>query len=292
MSFGKLRHRIPRSMGHRNAIETAFKTQGFSSLRNLSAPTITVQKAGQSTMEGPNNTAELASSKISASFAKRFKVMAEVTVSKVFPAGFGWQAGSVVAGDMGYGASDLSFALMTGFGDFTGVFLGHSLLTAFKVATGKNADGQISTGFMLASAAFCSGTAWQPIVNTLQAANYSFAGVAGITTVACCAAFFTGLRLTRMVYPSLGLKVEPASYSNLKKDASLSLAIGAAGGGFVGTDALYHPDENFLKDVVGVLPYDSTLVACSKAGTATSIGFVAVQTAQNVSYHQNKNWTD
>lgn len=264
----------------------------LSTLRNFSSPTVTVQTAKQSTLEGPHNTVELSTTKASASFAKRFTVMAEVTVSKVFPAGFGWQAGSVVAGDMGYGGSDIGFALMTGVGDFTGVFIGHSLLTAFKVATGKNADGQISTGFMLASAAFCSGTAWQPIVNTLQAANYSFAGVAGITTVACCAAFFAGLRLTRMIYPSLGLKVEPASYSNLKKDASLSLAIGAAGGGFVGTDAIYHPDENFLKDIVGVLPHDSTLVACSKAGTATSIGFVAVQTAQNISYHADKNWTD
>ena len=46
----------------------------------------------------------------------RHVVTAEVIVSKILPAGFGWQASSVVAGDMGFEADTLSFALTTGVG--------------------------------------------------------------------------------------------------------------------------------------------------------------------------------
>lgn len=66
------------------------------------------------------------------SILMRFVVTAEVTVSKLFPAGFGWQAGSIVAGDMGLKATDASFALMTGLGDFTGVLLGHTIYYGLK----------------------------------------------------------------------------------------------------------------------------------------------------------------
>lgn len=95
-----------------------------------------------------------------------------------------------------------------------------------------------------------------------------------------------------MIYPSLGIKVQGNNYSNLKTDASLSLAIGGAGGGFVGTDAAYLPDQNFLKDVVGIVSNDTTVIACTKAGAATSIGFVAAQTSQNLIHSAGKNWTD
>lgn len=230
----------------------------------------------------------------SSAIGKRFFLTTEVTLSKIFPAGFGWQAGSVVAGDMGLTATDAGFALMTGVGDFTGVFLGHSVFYAVKSLFAKDVSvfKEVNTAFFLGSAAFFSGTAWQPIVNTLQSAGYSFVGVTGITTMACAASFFTGLRLARMVYPKLGLQVEPNNYKNLKNDASLSLSIGAAGGGFVGTDAVYLPEQNFLKDVVGVNGADSTALACTKAGSATSIGFIAAQSVQNVSYSKGKNWTD
>ena len=66
------------------------------------------------------------------SISTRFMVTAEVIASKLFPAGFGWQAGSIVAGDMGMKATDASFALMTGLGDFTGVLLGHTIFYGLK----------------------------------------------------------------------------------------------------------------------------------------------------------------
>jgi len=226
--------------------------------------------------------------------ANRFLVTTEVIISKIFPAGAGWQFGSFLAGDMGLKATDMSFALMTGLGDFSGVLLGHTAFYAIKSLFVKDIDvkQQAHTGFFLASAAFFSGTAWQPVVNTLQGAGYSYLGVTSITTIACAASFFAGLRLARKVYPSLGVKVAPNDYSNLKTDTSLSLSIGAACGGFVGTDTVYLPEQNFLKDFVGVDGADSTLTQMKKAGSATSIGFAVAQTTQNLTYAPKKNWTD
>ena len=52
--------------------------------------------------------------------------------------------------------------------------------TAKKAITGSediNMKAEAQTGFLLATAAFCSGTGWQPIVNTLQGMNLPFASV-------------------------------------------------------------------------------------------------------------------
>jgi hypothetical protein len=43
-------------------------------------------------------------------------VTADVTVSKIFPAGFGWQTASVYAGAAGFAPTSVEFALMTGTG--------------------------------------------------------------------------------------------------------------------------------------------------------------------------------
>jgi uncharacterized membrane protein YfcA len=221
-------------------------------------------------------------------------VTTEVIISKIFPAGAGWQLGSILANDLGQSTTDPIFALITGLGDFTGVFLGHTTFYAIKSLFVKEVDvkQQAHTGFFLASAALFSGTAWQPVVNTLQGAGYSYLGVTSITTIACAASFFAGLRLARKVYPNLGLRVAPNNYSNLKTDTSLSFSIGAACGGFVGTDAVYLPEQNFLKEIVGIEGADPTLTQMKKAGSATSIGFAVAQTGQNLTYAPKKNWVD
>lgn len=150
----------------------------------------------QSTTEQFNASIDSTSTKVIAQparrdYANRFLVSAEVTISKIFPAGFGWQYGSVIAGDMGYQASDVGFALMTGAGDFAGVLIGHSTFYAIKslYAPEVNVSKELHTGLFLASAAFFSGGAWQPIVNTLQSAGYSYVGVTGVTTIVCASAF-------------------------------------------------------------------------------------------------------
>ena len=45
----------------------------------------------------------------------RFVLTAEVTVSKIFPAGFGWQTSSIIASEsFGFAPDTLNFALTTG----------------------------------------------------------------------------------------------------------------------------------------------------------------------------------
>ena len=226
---------------------------------------------------------------------RRFIVTAEVTVSKIFPAGFGWQYGSVIAGNLGYTGTDLGFALATGVGDATGVLLGHTLFYAVKSTFDSSVkmSQEVQTGVFLASAALCSGGVWQPLVNLFQlSGQLPFEAVATGTGVGCTLAFFGGLRGFRAIYSNF-MDIEAGNYANLKKDASLSLAIGGASFGFVGTDVNYLAGQgNFLRPLVGVEAADSVITGCVKAGASTALGFAALQTAQNLAYQKGKNWTD
>lgn len=226
--------------------------------------------------------------------AHRFQVTAEVIVSKIFPAGFAWQGASVIAENWGMSAESLQFALTTGIGDGLGVVAGHTLYMAGKKALTGNADidvaTELQTGVLLGSAAVCSGTAWQPVVNALSESGFKMAATG--TAIACGAAFFGGLRLARIVYPRLGLtRVEQPSYSNLKADATLSLSIGGATGAFVGTDVSFG-DQNLLRPIVGIEDGASTLAGMATAGGSTALGFATFQGLQNVSFHRGKSWVD
>lgn len=227
---------------------------------------------------------------------KRFQVTGEVIVSKIFPAGFGWQSASIVAEQLQYAPDSLSFALTTGLGDGLGVLGGHcAFYGAKKAITGNEAilmKREFDTGVMLATAAFCSGTVWQPIVNLLQGANFSFQGVFIGTFIGCGTAFYSGLRLGRTILPSILDYVEEPTYENSKTDALLSVSIGSATGFFVGTDAAYLPDQNFLIDIVGIHDGTSHLAGCAIAGSSTALGFGACQTGLNIVIPKSKNWND
>lgn len=114
----------------------------------------------------------------SSGLAERFIVTAEVSVSKIFPAGFGWQSSSIIAENhLGYAADSAAFALTTGLGDALGVLFGHTAFYAAKKATVDSSidmEREAHVGVLLGSAAFCSGTAWQPLVDALQGAELSF----------------------------------------------------------------------------------------------------------------------
>ena len=122
----------------------------------------------------------------SSGLAKRFVATAEVTVSKIFPAGFGWQTSSIIAENhLGYAADSAAFALTTGLGDAVGVLAGHTAYYAAKKATVDSSidmEREAHVGVLLGSAAFCSGTAWQPLVDALQGAELSFMQV----RLLCC----------------------------------------------------------------------------------------------------------
>lgn len=225
---------------------------------------------------------------------QRFQITAEVVVSKLFPAGFGWQYGSIVAANAGFEATDMGFFAITGLGDLTGVFLGHSIFYGIKgLVTGKGDFGtELQTGFFLGSAAFCSGAIWQPAVNFLQMTKAPFLSVALGTWAVCGLGFYGGLRLFRTVYSPF-MNIEPNNYQNLKNDASLSLAIGGGTSAFVGTDVAYLDGEgNFLRPIVGIEDGVADLQGCITAGSSTALGFAVAQTAENLVWTQGKLWVD
>ncbi|CAB9524735.1 expressed unknown protein [Seminavis robusta] len=232
----------------------------------------------------------------SSGMLNRFIVTAEVTVSKIFPAGFGWQSSSILAENtLGYSPETMSFAMTTGLGDAVGVLGGHMLYyTAKKSAVDSsiNLTAELHTGILLASAAFCSGTAWQPLVNALQGANLSFNEVFLGTWAGCGLAFYGGLRVGRTILSGYLTHVHEPTYENSKNDASLSVAIGGATGFFVGTDAAYLPEQNFLIKAVGIADGTPDLTGCAIAGSSTALGFVSAQSALNVVYPAKKCWND
>lgn len=228
-------------------------------------------------------------------FLKRFSVTAEVTLSKIFPAGFGWQAGAIYASSLDISSSSLSFALFTGVGDLAGVTIGHFFYYLLKKSIDPSIDimKEAHTAFFLGSAAFCSGFVWQPAVNALQAAGtLPFSSVMLGAWAAGTIAFFSGLRVARTIY-SPYLYVAAGSDKNFRDDVMLSASIGGAAAGFVGTDTVYLSGEgNHLKSLVGVIESDSAITQMIKAGESTSVGFVIAQTAQNITNGKGKNWTD
>lgn len=172
--------------------------------RDMHSDSPKLQYAAQPTYSPEESTAAPEEEVSSSGMVDRFKVTAEVTISKIFPAGFGWQSSSIVADEyLGYAPDTMAFALTTGLGDAIGVMLGHcAFYAAKKRITGDDGicmerEGQ--TGLLLASAAFCSGTAWQPLVDMLQAAELSFVQVFAGTWVGCGTAFYLGLRGARTV---------------------------------------------------------------------------------------------
>lgn len=212
----------------------------------------------------------------SSPMAERFKVTAEVTVSKIFPAGFAWQSSSIVAEEvLGYAPDSLGFALTTGAGDALGVFAGHCayFLVKKQVTDKDGSDGnpsidmeqEVQTGALLGTAAFFSGTAWQPLVNALQGLELPFYQVFAGTWIGCGTAFYFGLRTARTVLSGPLKHVHYPTFENSRTDKSLSLAIGGATGFFVGTDTAYLPAENFLIGAVGI--HDSMSAA---AGTVVA----------------------
>lgn len=218
----------------------------------------------------------------------RTQVTAEVLVSKIFPAGFCWQGASVIAeGMLALTPESMGFALVTGLGDAIGVYAGHTTLYKIKQAIGTKVDmkQEHQIGRWLASAAFLSGTAWQPVVNVLAGMGLAFTPAALATTCACGGAFFVGLRLGRNVY-----NVGKGDSTNLVKDAQLGLSIGGATGAFVGTDVSFA--GNWLRPVVGVEETMSTLTGMVKAGSSTTLGFATFQATQNVLVPSQKSWND
>jgi len=279
-----------------NAIQqTAYRTN---TKRDIHSDRPNLQYAVQPTYYPEGSTAkEAPQQEESSAMMDRFKITAEVTVSKIFPAGFGWQSSGIVAEEyLGYAPDTVAFALTTGLGDAIGVMAGHCVYFAAKKGIagdeGIDMERETQTGLLLASAAFCSGTAWQPLVDALQAANLSFAQVFAGTWVGCGTAFYLGLRCARTILSGPCRYIHEPTYDNSKTDKSLSAVIGGATGFFVGTDTAYLPTQNFLINAVGIHDTTPALAGCAIAGTSTSLGFFCSQATLNAIYPAGKLWND
>lgn len=255
------------------------------------------KKAGASAaVENPTIDIKTTTKKAKSGLYDRFIVTAEVTVSKIFPAGFGWQTSSIIASEsFAFAPDTLNFALTTGLGDAVGVLAGHcAYYTAKKSLVDSSIDltRELHAGILLGAAAFCSGTAWQPMVNALQGANLSFAEVVAGTWLGCGVAFYAGLRVGRTILSGYLEHVQEPTYENSKTDTSLSVAIGGATGFFVGTDAAYLPDQNMLINIVGIQDGTPDLAGCAIAGSSTALGFVTAQSGMNMVFPTGKSWND
>ena len=223
---------------------------------------------------------------------KRFITTAEVIIAKLFLAGFFWQTFATLCG---YEDDTFAYAITTGIGEATGVFLGNCLYDVFKkilVDESINLLATIQTSIWLATATVCSGTSWQPVVNLLKSMELSFMGVFVGTWICCTYAFNFGLRVGRNLYFKKLEHVEKPTWENSRTDFALSLTIGGATAFFVGTDTSFSPDVNFLYHIVGIQDSMSPLAGAVAAGTSTALGFGFTQAVFNIIYPEGECWID
>jgi hypothetical protein len=206
----------------------------------------------------------------------------EIAVSKIFPAGFGWQLFSSIAENQGLASSSLGFYALTGLGDAMGVGAGHMLYQALKLPTVKIANTYAGTDWKqpdfkqeikistwLSCAAFFSGGMWQPTVNALSLISNDALLMVPATGLVCGSIFLAGLRAGRRAFDDL----QP-TYENAKADAWLSCKVGGGTGLFVATmGGLQH---NACEGLLGITENMSLLNSCSIAGSSTFIGFLAI----------------
>jgi len=229
-------------------------------------------------------------------FATRMQETFANGFSKLILAGCGWQLGAESGDDAGCKDHGLHFMFWTGFGDGLGVGFGHVAykLAYYAVVSAANytLDAKFAlpdirreavVGLHLGSASFCSGTAWQPIVDFLKWQEFGYYSASALTGFLCGSMFLIGMRLGRHLYPKLlgDQVIAKPDTKNLIGDASLSLAgIAGASAMFVATDTSF--EDNPFKKIFGIeVPHAHTTNIIT-AGAATVTGFVGAQMVQNL----------
>lgn len=207
------------------------------------------------------------------------------------------------------------FALLTGVGAFTGVFLGQLLyasavwaVAALSHAWQGNAIPTPRTllfglefSVLLAAAAFVSGACWQPVVNlwvfvyggpvTTPPGNRLFVGVLCGTWLLEGCIFFAALHFWRFVMSKL-LRFEaidaPFTVSTLVYDSSLSMSIGGAAGFFFASSG--GGATNLLVRAFGVTLVTPVWRAAFYAGASNVTGFFVSQALQNALFPASTSW--
>lgn len=212
-------------------------------------------------------------------FKKNLINTLEITLSKIFPAGMGWQTFSILSNKLEYSNFDTQFYLLTGLGDSLAVMSGHYLyfLTKKKIFDNNICMKKESHNSILyGTAAFMSGTSWQPVVNQLQFYNTDFYPSMFITGLVTGNMFLLGLRFSRTIYPNIFTYIEQKNDDNFKQDLKLSISIAGATGTFLGTDITYKP--NIFNTFLGIEDNTNGII---NAGLSTSLGFFTLDFLQN-----------
>jgi hypothetical protein len=229
-----------------------------------------------------------------------FRELFSAAITKIFFGGFLWQSFAFICTSSSSSSSQtwIIFALVTGFGDAIGVFVGNIFRLWMESASAKYKYKQKSSPTFIilrifftpekypghniafrettavSIGAFCSGFAWQPMVDFSQDKAYTFNTTMALVGAVCGALFFVGYAFG--IYICVRRNVWNSSYVEFIRDITLALCVMGSTGFFVGTDINY--PKNWLRDIVGVRDEENHFLDCLKAGFSTFLGFMVIGT--------------
>jgi hypothetical protein len=206
------------------------------------------------------------------------------------------------------------YFLLTGVGAALGVFMGQLAYASgvyAVTAVTKHARGEVvptaktllmglEFAALLSAGAFLAGFTWEPVVNSLlfalapatTDANAVFVLILVCTLFIQGTVFFVGVQGARYLFSSL-LHFEaidpPLSSHTMTYDGTLSLSIGGAQGLFVATMTFA---SNPLTKTFGVQSTTGPLVGSLRGGGSMVVGFLVVQTMQNIVFPASTTWAD
>ena len=211
----------------------------------------------------------------------RYLKTSEVVVSKLFPAGCGWQAASIVAENLNYLPSTMPFFLTVGLGEGLAVGVGHLTYYTIKkklINNQINMKNELGSALQLGTAATMSGTIWQPTVKVLS--NYDF-------IFASSGTYYLWINFILVLdFPDLYTVIY--SQMEIKEMIYYICFCSWCCWYVVATDVSLA--NNFMMPYLGITDSMSDLHGIGLAGLSTASGFVFVKNFQNI--FMKKNWID
>lgn len=255
-----------------------------------------------------------------AAFIPLLSKSAEIAVSKVVPAGAGWQSAATFASQLGFSSSELGFFMLTGLGDGGAVLCGHFFYNVAKrqFLQARNKKMNATASFnaispeLLATASrradqinesskFSHSATSQPVsLPNLKQEAMTGAWLGAAAIGAGCAwqpalnffiehGFPVAPLGTAVVCGSIfwiGLRLGRCAFPIEKPNPTnrkQDLALSAAIGGGAGTFVGTDVTVvgNFLEPVLGIQSTDAVILGVGKAGAATGSGFLFTATVRD-----------
>lgn len=226
----------------------------------------------------------------------RMVTMIHVGLSKMFLAGFFWEAFGAIFADNKY--HTVKYALLTGLGDATGTFFGH--LTYYSIlqyltlgmAMSETLVKEFRAARLLGTSALVVGCTWMPFVNlALDRLEFGLFGTIVFVGAASGLVFFVAIRCARFLYGGFNWPNYPVLDSaKIYFDVTLAIAVAGAEAMFVCTTPTRLMRTKMT--LFTVTSNDGWPLASAKAGGSTLVGFLVVQTIQNLTVNYGYTWAD